>query len=43
MVNAQRSELLEPTMDAFANVADLQRQLAPYYDPKANTEPNVAK
>jgi len=42
-VNAQRSELLEPTMDAFAKVEDLLRQLAPYYDPKANTDPNVAK
>jgi len=35
---AQRSELEEPTMDAWAKVADLQRQIAPYYDPKANQE-----
>jgi len=42
-VNAQRSELLEPTMDAFAKVADLQRQLAPYYDPKASGDPNAPK
>ena len=35
---AQRAELDEPTMDAWAKVADLQRQLAPYYDPKANEE-----
>ena len=32
---AQRSELDEPTMDAWAKVDDLQRQVAPYYDPKA--------
>lgn len=42
-VNAQRSELPEPTMDAFAKVDDLRRQLAPYYDPKADTDPNVVK
>lgn len=35
---AQRSELEEPTMDAWAKVADLQRQIAPFYDPKANQE-----
>lgn len=35
---AQRSELDEPTMDAWAKVADLQRQIAPYYDAKANAE-----
>jgi hypothetical protein len=35
---AQRAELDEPTMDAWAKVADLQRQLAPYYDAKANEE-----
>jgi hypothetical protein len=34
--NAQRSNLDEPTMDAWAKVADLMRQLAPYYDPKAD-------
>ena len=33
--NAQRTELAEPTMDAWAKVQDLMRQLAPYYDPKA--------
>ena len=43
IVNARRSELLEPTMDAFAKVADLQRQLAPYYDPKASGDPNAPK
>lgn len=32
---AQRAELDEPTMDAWAKVVDLQRQIAPYYDPKA--------
>ena len=36
--NAQRAELDEPTMDAWAKVQDLMRQLAPYYDPKALTE-----
>jgi hypothetical protein len=35
---AQRSELDEPTMDAWAKVADLQRQIAPYYDAKASQE-----
>jgi hypothetical protein len=35
--NAQRSELDAPTLDAWAKVADLMRQLAPYYDPKALT------
>jgi len=35
---AQRSELDEPTMGAWAKVADLQRQIAPYYDAKANEE-----
>lgn len=43
MVNAQRSELPEPTMDAFAKVDDLVRQLAPYYDPKASGDPNAPK
>ncbi len=33
--NAQRSPLDEPVMDAWAKVADLMRQIAPYYDPKA--------
>jgi hypothetical protein len=32
---AQKSELSEPTLDAWSKVADLTRQLAPYYDPKA--------
>jgi hypothetical protein len=35
-VAAQRAELDEPTMDAWAKVADAMRQIAPYYDPKAN-------
>lgn len=35
---AQRAELDEPTMDAWAKVVDLQRQIAPYYDPKADAE-----
>lgn len=35
---AQRSELDEPTMDAWSKVADLQRQIAPYFDPKADQE-----
>jgi hypothetical protein len=35
---AQRSALDEPTMDAWAKVADLMRQIAPYYDPKANAD-----
>ena len=34
-VQAQQAELDEPTMDAWAKVADLMRQIAPYYDPKA--------
>jgi uncharacterized membrane protein YccC len=33
--NAQRTPLDEPVMDAWAKVADLMRQIAPYYDPKA--------
>jgi hypothetical protein len=33
---AQRASLDEPTMDAWSKVADLLRQIAPYYDPKAN-------
>jgi hypothetical protein len=39
--DAQRSSLDEPTMDAWAKVADLMRQIAPYYDPKANAEPKA--
>jgi len=35
---AQRAELDDPTMAAWAKVADLQRQIAPYYDPKADQE-----
>ena len=35
--DAQRSELSEPALDAWAKVADLMRQLAPYYDAKALT------
>jgi hypothetical protein len=34
-VLSQRAELEEPTLDAWAKVADLLRQIAPYYDPKA--------
>ena len=30
-VNAQRAELDEPTMDAWAKVADAMRRIAPYY------------
>jgi hypothetical protein len=36
--SAERAALDEPTMDAWAKVQDLMRQLAPYYDPKALTE-----
>ena len=32
---AQRASLAEPTLDAWAKVSDLLRQIAPYYDPKA--------
>jgi hypothetical protein len=35
--DAQKNELSEPTLDAWAKVADLMRQLAPYYDAKALT------
>jgi hypothetical protein len=34
--HAQRSPLDDPTMAAWAKVADLMRQLAPYYDAKAS-------
>lgn len=34
-VQAQRAELDQPTLDAWAKITDLQRQIAPYYDPKA--------
>ena len=37
-VQARRTELDEPTLDAWAKVADLLRQIAPYYDPKALDE-----
>jgi hypothetical protein len=33
---AQRASLDEPTMDAWSKVADLLRQIAPYYDAEAN-------
>ena len=33
--NTQRAPLDQPVMDAWAKVADLLRQIAPYYDPKA--------
>lgn len=35
---AQRAELDEPVMDAWAKLISLQRQLAPYYDPKADAQ-----
>jgi hypothetical protein len=35
---ADQTELDNPTLDAWATVADQMRQLAPYYDPKADTE-----
>jgi len=38
-VQAQQAELDEPTLDAWARVADLMRQIAPYYDPNALDEP----
>ena len=38
-VQAQQAELEEPTLDAWAQVADLMRQIAPYYDPTALDEP----
>jgi len=34
---AQRSELQAPTIAAWSKIADLLRQIAPYYDPKALT------
>jgi hypothetical protein len=37
-VEAQRAELEEQSMAAWAKVADLWRQLSPYYDPKALDE-----
>ena len=37
-VLGQRAELDEPTMDAWSKLVDLQRQIAPYYDPKADEE-----
>ena len=37
-VEAKRAFLDEPTLDAWAKVADLLRQIAPYYDPKALDE-----
>jgi hypothetical protein len=36
---ARMTMLPEPVMDAWAKLADLMRQIAPYYDPKALTEP----
>jgi hypothetical protein len=36
-VLAQQAALDEPTMDAWAKVADAMRRIAPYYDPKADT------
>ena len=37
-VEAKREFLDETTLDAWAKVADLLRQIAPYYDPKALDE-----
>jgi hypothetical protein len=37
-VSARRASLDEPALDAWARVADLLRQIAPYYDPKALDE-----
>lgn len=37
-VEARRAELDEPTLDKWAEVSDLLRQIAPYYDPKALDE-----
>jgi hypothetical protein len=37
-VQARETDLDEPTLDAWAKVADLMRQIAPYYDPKALDE-----
>lgn len=44
-VQAQRAELDQPALDAWAKIADLQRQLAPYYDPKAldDAEPGASR
>lgn len=39
-VQAQRAMLDEPTLDAWAKVADPLRRIAPYYDPKALDEPS---
>jgi hypothetical protein len=35
-VRAQQAALDEPTMGAWAKVADAMRRIAPYYDPNAN-------
>jgi len=35
-VRAQQAALDEPTMDAWAKVADAMRRIAPYYDPHSN-------
>jgi hypothetical protein len=35
-MRAQQAALDEPTMDAWAKVADAMRRIAPYYDPNAN-------
>lgn len=35
---ARRAPLEEPLLAAWAKVADLQRQIAPYYDPKAASQ-----
>lgn len=40
---AQRAELEAPTMDAWAKLIGAQRQIAPYYDPKALDESDGGK
>jgi len=40
---AERAGLDDPTMNTWAKVADLMRQIAPYYDPKADTDPTIKK
>jgi hypothetical protein len=37
-VQAQESELDEPTMDAWSKLEGLFRQISPYYDPQASDE-----
>lgn len=42
-MEAQRADLDEPTLDAWAKFADSMRQIAPYYDPKANADTNGSR